>query len=158
MSGRVLAWVGGTLVIMAVAGIAAYLGVAGLSSASELAGIVSGFVGLAGLGVAVYGVVQAHNDAMASDSRGRSGEQSVTNTTARSVTQVKGVTGKVRIGGSSSTVSPASPASPPTRTSAGPPPMPPGTALASGQMVADSNIGGDVTQVDGVSGAVDIDR
>lgn len=155
MSGRALAWVGGTVVVMVAAGIGSYLGMAGLSGASELAAVVAAFVGLGGLGVAVYGVVQAHRDAVAADSHGPSGEQSVTNTTARSVTQVKGAAGNVRVAGSSSAASPAPTTSPPPTV---PPPALSGTIPGNGQTVAGSSIGGDVTQVDGVGGDVNIDR
>lgn len=155
MSGRVLAWVGSAVVVIAAAGLAAYLAVAGLSRANELAGVLSGFVALAGLGIAVYGVVQAHKDAVTSDPRRQDGNQSVAETTARSVTQVKGVTGNVRVGRHSSPAAPGSSLSPATRSAA---PTTAGANPSGGQTVTGSNVSGDVSQVDGIGGDVDIDQ
>jgi hypothetical protein len=157
MRGRALAWAGGAVVVMTVAGLGAYLGVAGLSKANELAGVIGGFVGLAGLVVAAYGVVQAHKDAVTLSPDGPGDGQSVSNTTARTVTQVKDATGNVRIGKVSPAVppSPPVPSAPPVRRmpSATPSDIPTG-----GQTVIDSSVSGDVTQVQGVGGDVDIDR
>src|SRR5208283_2125330 len=136
MSGRVLGLAGLAVAVITVAGLAAYLGVAGLSGASELASVISGFVGLAGVGVAVYGVVQAHKDAVASPSGGRAGGQSVTDTTARTVTQVRGVTGNVSVGGFSPAASPAGPAPSVVSGSRVLPPAAPGAASGGGQTVA----------------------
>lgn len=65
MSGRALAWGGGAAAVLTMAGLAAYIAVVGLGKANGLAGVVGVFVGLAGVGVAAYGVVQAHRDAVA---------------------------------------------------------------------------------------------
>jgi hypothetical protein len=164
VSGRVLAWAGGAVAVVAAAGLGVYLWVAGLSKASELASVVVGFAALIGAGIAWYGVVQAHKDALAADKdavkaapEGADDGQSVANSTAGTVTQVKGVTGSVRIGGSSQSASPSSPAPPTGRSSDTPPPAAPRTAPG-GQTVVDSDVSGDVSQVDGVGGDVDIDR
>ncbi len=153
-----LAWAGGVTVVLAIAGLAAYLGAAGLSQANELAGVAGGFVGLAGLGVAVYGVVQAHKDAVSSSSREPDDDQSVTDTRAAAVTQIKDVTGNVRVHGSTPAGRPASP-----RLSAAQPPMqpmaaPPAAAMSGGQAVTGSDIDGDVTQIDTAGGDVDLER
>lgn len=156
MSGRVLAWFGGGVVVMAAAGLGVYLGVAGLSNASELAGVVGGFVGLAGLGVAAFGVVQAHADAIRSAPNDSDGAQSVSGTTAGTVTQVKEVTGNVSIGKSL----PAASSSPTVlsrpQVSLAPPIAPPGPTAGGGQFVEGSNVTGDVFQVDRVGGDLDI--
>jgi len=160
MSGRALAWAGGVVAILAVAGLSAYLGVTGLGSGSELAGVISAFAGLAGLGIAVYGVIRAHKDAVAGSPTGPGGGQSVTHTTAGVILQIRNVAGDVRIGRSSSAAPVPSPAAPqqPGPDPAGPAAPHAAGAPSGGQEVADSNIGGGVTQLDVTGADVDIDR
>jgi hypothetical protein len=158
MSGRVLVCAG--VLMIAAIGLGAYLGVAGLSGANELAGVLSGFAALAGLGVAAYGVVQAHKDALESKSREPGSGQSVMGTTTGPVTQVRRVVGNVRMGHRSSpspSPSAPSPAMPPAASPSGLPG--PTKADSSGyQRVAHSNVSGDVTQIEWVGGDIDIDR
>jgi len=158
MTARVLAWTGGVVAVMAAAGLGAYLGVVGLGMANEVASVASAFVGLAALGVAVYGVVRAHQDAVTAGSAGPRDGQSVTNSTVGRVTQVKGVTGNVHLGASSS--EPQFPSCAPSATPGPtvPRPTPPAVAADGGQAVIDSHVVGDVTQIDGVGGDVGIDR
>ena len=160
MSAKATAWLGGVVVLVAAAGMGVYLGVAGLSKASELAGVISGFVGLAGLAVAAYGVIQAHRDAVTPTLQGPPASQSVTSTGARAVTQVKDATGSVRIGPSSHAVPPASllPAPPKTQMPPEPSPGPPADATSGAQAVTNSDVSGAVTQVEGVGGDVEIDQ
>jgi hypothetical protein len=163
MRGGVRAWAGGVAVAAAVVGLGVYFAVAGLGKASELAGVVGAFIGLAGLVVSVYGVRQAHRDASPLSA---AGGQSVTRSRATGgITQVRGVKGSVRIGDV-----PPSAATPPARAadasapSPGQPaadaPEPAGEAPgpAGGQSVTDSEAGGGITQIDGAGGDVDVGR
>jgi hypothetical protein len=50
-------WVGGALTAVAVAGLGLYLTAVGLDKADKLAGVIGAFVGLAGLAIALYGMV-----------------------------------------------------------------------------------------------------
>jgi hypothetical protein len=166
MRGRVLAWAGGAVTVAAAAGLGVYFAVAGLDKADKLASVAGAFIGLAGLVASVYGVVQARRDAPGSSSAAVEGGQSVAGSTvARGVTQVRGITGSVRIGDapSPSAAAPAAPASPVPSTSGlapsgVPEPVPEAPGRGGGQSVTDSQVGGDVTQVDGVGGDVDVDR
>src|SRR6266496_2770325 len=163
MRGHVLAWAGGAVTVAVAAGLGVYFAVAGLDKADKLASVAGAFIGLAGLVASVYGMVQARRDAPGSSSAAGEGGQSVAGSTvARGVTQVSDVTGSVRIGDapSSSPVAPAAPASPVPSSTSGRPLS--GVVGApgggGGQSVTDSQVGGDVTQVDGVGGDVDVDR
>jgi hypothetical protein len=153
MSGRVLVWAGGVVVVLACAALGAYLAVAGLSKANELVGAGGGFIALASLGVAAYGVIQAHRDAASPGDQRTGNSQSVARTIAGSVTQVKDVTGTVRIGRSSTRTPSSSPAgTAPDR------PAPGESPVDARQVVTDSSIGGAVTQVEGTGGDLEIDR
>ncbi|MFI6457859.1 hypothetical protein ACIBF6_40660 [Streptosporangium amethystogenes] len=57
MRGRVLVWAGAGIAVAALAGLGVYLSRVGLDEADKLASVIGLFVALAGLGVAVYGVV-----------------------------------------------------------------------------------------------------
>lgn len=164
MRGRVLVWAGGVAAGAAVVALGVYFAVAGLGKASELAGVAGVFIGLAGLVVAVYGVRQAHRDAVTSS---EPGGQSVTRSTAGSgITQVRGVKGSVRVGD----VPPAA-AVLSAGTTAGDPVASPGQSapdtpeladesseVRGGQSVTDSQTGGGITQIDDVGGDVDVGR
>lgn len=145
----VRAWLLGVATGMAVAGLGAYFVVAGLGEASEVAGVVGLFVGLAGLAVSMYGVRQAHRDATAAEG----GQSVIASRTAGRIVQVRGVRGSVRIG--------EKPPIAPRRSSGegGPAPGPAVEAEhAGGQSVTGSEAGGGITQVDGVGGDVDVGR
>lgn len=71
MRDRGLAWGGGIAAVLAAAGLAVYVSFVGLYRANELAGVAGVFVALAGVGVAVYGVIRAHRDAASQDTAGR---------------------------------------------------------------------------------------
>jgi hypothetical protein len=144
--------------MMTAAGMSAYLGVAGLGKASELAAVIGGFVGLAGLVIAAYGVIRAHRDAMTPVPQGLSATQSVEGTAAHTVTQVQGVAGSVRIGPSSQAVPPASSLRVPPTTHASPSSASPRDLASGEQTVTSSTVTGAVTQVGGVGGDVDIDQ
>lgn len=138
-----LTWSGGSVAAAASAGLAWYFAAVGLDKADKLASVTGIIVGLAGLGVAIYGA----SSSRATDEVARSGQRVEGTTVGGSVTQIRGVGGSVRIGNA-----PASPH--PTR-------APGGVAPASGpggQSVVESQVSGDVTQVEGVGGDVDADR
>lgn len=160
-SGRVLAWAGGLVMLAAAAGLGAYFAVAGLDQASKVSSVAVMFIGLAGLVVAVYGIVRAHGDAQNPSAAGAAGGQKVDGSTiGGGVTQVRGVRGGVRLG----TPPPRSPSiergSPAGSSGAlGPAPSgAPGPGTGSGQSVAGSQVGGEVRQVDDVGGDVDVDQ
>ncbi|MET8869252.1 hypothetical protein ABZW11_40520 [Nonomuraea sp. NPDC004580] len=58
MSRRALVWSGSAVAVVALAGLVVYVARAGLDEADKLAGVIGAFVGLAGLGVSVYGMVR----------------------------------------------------------------------------------------------------
>lgn len=59
MTGRALAWLGCLVALGGVLTLCALFAIMGLDEASELAGVVTVFATLAGLGVSVYGLVLA---------------------------------------------------------------------------------------------------
>jgi hypothetical protein len=161
MSSRVLAWVGGVAAGAAVAGLGVYFAVAGLGKASELAGVAGVFIGLAGLVVAVYGVRQAHRDAVTSSEAG--GQSVVRSSAGGGITQVHRAGGSVRVGNvphaeaapsAGAVRDPAPSSGQPTPDATGLAGKPPGTR--GGQSVTDSQAGGGVTQIDGAGGDVDV--
>jgi hypothetical protein len=167
MRGRVLAWVGGAVAVAAAVVLGVYFAVEGLGKADKVAGVAGTFIGLAGLVASVYGIFQARREASGSSASAVRGGQSVTDTrVAGGVTQVEGVTGSVRIGGAPTHSSAAPPAPAPAAPSSASGLTPSGVSAqvpeasgpGGGQSVTNSQVGGDVTQVDGVDGDVDIDR
>lgn len=145
----VRAWLLGVAAGTVVIGLGAYFIVADLGQASEVAGVVGLFVGMAGLAVSVYGVRQAHRDASAA----KGGQSVIASRTAGGITQVRGVQGSVRIG--------EVPHIAPRRASSEGVPAPGSAAEvehAGGQSVTGSEAGGGITQADGVGGDVDVGR
>jgi hypothetical protein len=63
MGGRVLAWIGAGVLILSAAGLAAYFAVVGLGQADKLGSAIGAIVGVAGLGVTVYGLVLTRREA-----------------------------------------------------------------------------------------------
>jgi hypothetical protein len=59
MNTRLMTWGGITATVLACIGLGIYFGLAGLSEATDLAGIIGMFVAVAGLGVSVWGVIAA---------------------------------------------------------------------------------------------------
>ena len=115
----------------------------GLDKADKVASVIGAFVGLAGLGVAVYGALSGRGP---DDIRG-SGQHVRGAAVGGSVIQVRGVSGSVRIRGAAVPPHPA-------QAPGGPAPVPePG-----GQSVDGSRVSGNVTQVEGVGGDADVDR
>jgi hypothetical protein len=106
-----LAWTGTLVMIAATVAFVVYIAVAGLGNASELAGVVSALIALAGLGLAAFGIASASHQNRILDSRdptvnsaettrrqtkriesGRSGtkqENSVASSSRRSVTSTE---------------------------------------------------------------------
>lgn len=166
MRGWVLAWAGGAVTVAAAAGLSVYFAVAGLDKADKLASVASAFIGLAGLVASVYGIFQARRDAPGSSAAVEGGQAVAGSTVARGVTQVRGVSGSVRTGNapSPSAPAPAAPASPVLSSTSGlapsgvSEPVPEAPGRGGAQAVTDSQVGGDVTQVDGVGGDVEVDR
>ncbi|MDQ3405414.1 MAG: hypothetical protein M3548_18820 [Actinomycetota bacterium] len=115
--------------------------VVGLDRADKLASVTGVFVGLAGLAVAVYGVMLARRGSAAA------GQVVGSSTVGGGVTQVRGVKGAVRIG----PVTPSAPSAPNLPSSA--PSASPGD-----QSVTGTRTSGPVRQVDDVGGDVDINR
>ncbi|MEV4752593.1 hypothetical protein AB0K21_40090 [Streptosporangium sp. NPDC049248] len=62
MRGRVLVWAGAGIAVAALAGLGVYLSRVKLDEADKLASVIGLFVAVAGLGVAVYGVVAGRKD------------------------------------------------------------------------------------------------
>ena len=140
MKGRTLFWIAAAAAAVGIAGLAACLAVAGLNEASAVAGVVVGVVELLALVLGVYGVTR--------DRREKTGSQAVAGTAAGgSITQVRGVTGSVRI----------------SHGAAGPVPARPVTAApgenpaGDGQSVTDSRVAGHIDQVGDVGGDVTLD-
>jgi hypothetical protein len=97
MRKRMLAWAGAGIALAAAAGLGAYFAVAGLGKASDVASVITMFIGLAGLAASVYGIYQARRDTPRSSEEG--GDQMVADSTvAGNVTQIRGVTGDIHIG------------------------------------------------------------
>jgi hypothetical protein len=164
MRGRVLAWAGGVVVLAVAAGLGTYFVVAGLGQASQVSSVAVMFVGLAGLVVAAWGIGLAHRDAQNLPAGAERGQRVDRSTIVGGVTQVRGVRGSVRLGGSSARLparaagaddSPAVVPGPASLAAAAPPGE---TPAGSGQSVTGSQVGGEVRQVDDVGGDLDVDR
>jgi hypothetical protein len=63
MAGRVLAWGGAAVAVLALVGLGAYFGVVGLDEADKLASVIGAFVALVGLALSGYGLVQERRGA-----------------------------------------------------------------------------------------------
>ncbi|WBB75576.1 hypothetical protein O7602_08735 [Micromonospora sp. WMMD1128] len=141
-------WAAVVLVGLVGAGLGAFLAVQDLDRANKWSGVFGLFLTLAGVGLSAYGLFGARRAA-----GGQSVDDSVV---GGGVTQVRGVRGDVRIGGSApATGSPSAPTAPPPSAAgmgAG------GVPAGDGQSVTRSWAAGPVRQVDGVGGDVDIDR
>ncbi len=59
MPGRILKWVAGVVAVAAAIGMGIYLAIVGLNEASQLATVAGAFISLAGLALAVYGIIAA---------------------------------------------------------------------------------------------------
>ncbi|MEU4559495.1 hypothetical protein AB0F72_14010 [Actinoplanes sp. NPDC023936] len=157
--GRRRGWVAVLAGGMIVAGWGTFLARQGLEKADQWAGVSALFVGLAGLGLAIFGV---------RDARRQAGGQSVTDSAAGGVTQIRSVHGNLRVGPGTPAGPPAAfPAGPPAASLAGPPaassaaagtsvePPPSGSG---GQSVTRTPVTGQVTQIDGIGGDAEVDR
>lgn len=146
---RVRRWVVAFAAGMLVTGLGAFLAVQGLDRADKWASVFGLFVGLAGLGLAVAGVVDARQRGSRQIAR-----QSVSGSTVGGgVTQVHGVNGSLRIGSTAVPTAPpssASPSSSPAKSADG------SDGIA--QLLDRSWTAGPVRQIGDVGGDVDIDR
>lgn len=129
MTGKLLAWSGGFVAAAASGGLIWYFSRVGWEKASWVAGVVGLFVAVAGLAVAVWGLLLQH--------RAGAGGQHLAANVAGPVYQVRGATGSVRIKSSSSTATPPAGSAPP-------PQAPP-----AGSQSVTGSISGPVHMVDG---------
>jgi hypothetical protein len=143
MRGRVLVWIAVAIAVAGLAGLGAYLAIAGLDKASAVAGVVVAFAELTSLALGVYGVTRERRSSAAG--------QIVTGTSVGgNLAQVRAVKGSVRI------------RHPPAGPAADAPPAPAPRASDSGilphdgQSVTGSRIAGHVDQVDDVAGDVEM--
>lgn len=152
-------WAGGAIALAGAIALGLLSVVMGLNKANELAGVVSASATLVGLGVSMYGLVLARRTS--SPPSRPSSYQSVTGSTVLGgVVQVDGVVGGVNAGVAPPSVAPdvavmpapghAAPTAPAAATSS--------AAHGSAQSVTNSQIGGNVTQISGVGGDVDVSQ
>jgi hypothetical protein len=147
MSTQLMTRGGIAVTVLACIGLGVYFGLAGLSKATDLAGIIGMFIAVAGLGVSVWGVIGARGGQSADG-------QSVTGSgVSGQVNQVGTVAGSVQIGGTPSLAN--APALP--RTSAAAPGSAAGSAPGQArQSVTDSEVTGTVNQIGNVGDDLDI--
>ncbi|GIG60625.1 hypothetical protein Lfu02_49970 [Longispora fulva] len=134
---------------LALVGLGAFFVVAGLDRADKLASAIGLFVGLGGLGVSVYGLVLTRRVPPV-----ESGQSMNKSAVGGSVNQIRDVHGNVKFG-------PPAPSRAPATAPSSAPTGPAGSEAVvapDGQRVTESQVCGDVLQVDGVVGDVDIDR
>ena len=139
---RLMTWGGITIGVLACIGLAVYFSIAGLSKATDLAGIFGLFVAVASFGVSLWGVMIARH-APPAEGQSVAGSQ-----VSGQLNQVDRVGGNVRISGMPSPAGAA--ASPRPAATAGPAPGP------GGQSVTDSEVTGTVNQIRNVGGDLDI--
>jgi hypothetical protein len=169
MGSRFLIWSGVAVAVAATAGLAALFAVAGLGRADEVASVVGAFIGLAGLGVSVYGLVQARSDAGPGHADGDdAGRQAVSGSSVGGRTvQVSKAAGGVTVRPSPRAPVPPAAAAAGTQDAAAPTAAAPtaaaptaaaptGAGYGPGQSVSDSRVGGDVVQIAGADGDVEI--
>ena len=177
MGSRFLIWSGVAVAVAATAGLAALFAVAGLGRADEVASVVGAFIGLAGIGVSVYGLVQARSDAGPGPADDDADRQAVSGSTVSGRTvQVSKSAGGVTVrpsprapvppaataAGTQDAAAPtaaAPTAAAPTAaapTAAAPTAPASGAGYKPGQSVSDSRVGGDVVQIAGADGDVEI--
>jgi hypothetical protein len=167
MGSRFLIWSGAGLAVAATVGLAALFAVAGLGRADEVASVSGAFIGLAGLGVSVFGLVQARSDAAPGHADDDAGRQAVSGSTVSGRTvQVSKSAGGVTVRPSprapvppAATAAGTQDAAAPTAaapTAAAPTAPATGAGYGPGQSVSDSRVGGDVVQIAGADGDVEI--
>ena len=177
MGSRFLIWSGVAVAVAATVGLAALFAVAGLGRADEVASVSGAFIGLAGLGLSVYGLIQARSHAGPGPADGDDDDASRQAVSGSSVggrtVQVSKAAGGVTVRPSprppvppaatataGATQAPAAPtAAAPTAaapSAAAPTGAAPGAGYRPGQSVSDSRVGGDVVQIAGADGDVEI--
>ncbi|MFF8770673.1 hypothetical protein [Kitasatospora sp. NPDC015120] len=109
MSGRAMAWAGGTVAVAAAGGLIWYFGSVGWEKSSWVAGVAGLFVALAALAVTVWGLVLQHR----AGGGAVAGGQHVAATVRGSVNLVRGAEGNVRIKAGSPTAPPPAGTTPP---------------------------------------------
>jgi uncharacterized protein (TIGR02588 family) len=140
MRGRALVWITVGVAACGVAGLGAYLAVAGLTEASAVAGVIVAFVELAALVVGIYGVTR--------ERRSAGGSQAVAGTSVGGdLRQVRAVKGNVRVRRAADGPLPSAP----------PPPAVGGLRPGDGQSVTNSWVSGHLGQVDDVGGDADLE-
>jgi hypothetical protein len=143
---RVALWAASTALGLALLALGVFFVVGGLDRADKTASVVGAFVGVGGLAVSVYGVVQTRRAPTQSN-----GQTVRDSTVGGGSLQVRDVRGNLRIGAPpESRVQPSKRRRSPHRGT--PPPV------SGGQSVTNSHVEGPVRQVDGVGGDADIDQ
>lgn len=141
MRGRGLIWAAVVIAATGMAGLGAYLAVAGLDKASAVAGVVVAFVELAALALGVYGVTRERGST--------AGDQTVAGTSVGGdLSQIRAVKGSVR---TRHRACGTQAAIPPTATAAS------GPSPKEGQSVTGSRVTGHLDQVDDIAGDVDLE-
>lgn len=141
MRGRAFIWAATVVAVAGIAGLGAYLAIAGLDKASAASGVVVGCVELVALAVGVYGVVRERRDTASS-------QVVSTTSVAGSIAQVRRVKGNVRL---------SRPIVPPPPDVSSPMTKLDGSHSPGAQSVTGSQVSGHLDQVDDVSGDVELD-
>ncbi|GGX75977.1 hypothetical protein [Streptomyces hiroshimensis] len=143
MAGRVQMWIGGTIAGVAAAVLAVHLAVAGLEAADKWASVLSLFVGLAGLGVALAGLQRnrQENSKQSVEDSGIDGNLSMVSGTGGNVSITRRLRSRRPAGGAPTV--PIPPAGAPS-------------APNSGQTVRKVTTSGDVSMVQDTGENVDI--
>lgn len=153
MNTRLMIWGGVAVTVLACIGLGVYFGFAGLSKATDLAGIIGMFIAVAGLGVSVWGVIVARGGQSA-DGQFMTGSR-----VTGQVNQIGTIRGSARIGGTASQAD--APASR-RETAAAPGPAEGSAAGQAGpagqvrQSITDSEVSGTVNQLGVVDDDLDI--
>lgn len=99
MPGRLSLWAGGLLIVATIAGTAVYFAVLGLDRADKLASVIGALAAIAGIGLTLYGMFQAHRAASDSTIRSPAVQNVISGGSQHgSVLQARDIHGAVRFG------------------------------------------------------------
>ncbi|MFF5114047.1 hypothetical protein [Streptosporangium sp. NPDC000509] len=96
MSRRALTWSGVAVTLVALAALGCYFIAVGLDRADKLASVLGAFVGLLGLGLAIYGTVSSHPEAAQPEPGGVHNE--ISGTVHGSAVQARDIEGGITFG------------------------------------------------------------